>query len=99
MDRLEPRSVDAVDPLAPVLAGHDQTHLPKYAQVFRDQGLAQAEPGDQVTDRSFPAGQRVQELPPTGLGNGIEGIGRGRGSGHRKIICLYGHVSSTWSPD
>jgi hypothetical protein len=67
--------------------------------VLRDGRLRDAEPLDELVDRDRAvdafAGEQVDDLPPPGLGDGVEGVGRGRRSGHDALsIFLNGNISS-----
>ena len=55
--------------------------------MLGDLGLGQAEGADQVVHRPLAAGQDIEDLPPPGLGDGVEGVGGGGGARHGTNIC------------
>jgi hypothetical protein len=58
--------------------------------------LRDAELLDEVVHGTLAAGERVQDLPPTGLGHRVERIRRGRRSCHGAIIYRYWNIFSTY---
>ena len=64
-----------------------QAGLAQHAQVFGGAGLTQAEVLDELGDGSRPFAEQIQDVTPSGLGEG------GEGGGHRTIIAvwLYNH--------
>ena len=57
--------------------------------------LSEAERADEVVDRSLAAREGVEDLPPPRLGDGVEGVGCGRGPCHcGEYIFLYRNRST-----
>jgi hypothetical protein len=54
--------------------------------VFGDQWLGEVEQGDEVVDGEFAAGEKVEDLPPPGLGYRVERVRRRRCSCHDAIV-------------
>src|SRR3954453_3012636 len=95
VDGLQRRTVEAVQPLPPLIAHVHQPHFPEYAQVLGHLRLTEPELEHQVADRPLPAGQQIDDLPAPGLGHRVERVGRGRCSGHaRDNTYPYGYASS-----
>jgi hypothetical protein len=79
---LNPISVGPVERPPPVAADHDQTDVMKHAQVLRHGGLCQTKRKHDVADRPFAWGEVFEHVPATRLGDRVEEVGCGRGTGH-----------------
>src|SRR6266849_6361708 len=67
--------------------------------MFRHRRLLETQAVRNVTDGTFLQSQIVQNVEPTRLGSGIEGIRCGRCARHENNIFLYKNMSSgTLSP-
>jgi hypothetical protein len=84
VDGLEGLPVQAVDPLPALVADSDEADLPKHPEVLGDERLRQPEQGDQVVDGPLATREQIEDLPAPRFGDRIEGIRRGRCSGHRR---------------
>src|ERR1700722_7403656 len=62
--------------------GPYQIDVPQHAQVLGDRRLRQPEGVDDVRDGTLVGRQEAQDGPPLLLGDGVEHIGTGGGSGH-----------------
>jgi hypothetical protein len=58
--------------------------------VLRHEGLGETERLHEVVDRAFAPGEDVEDLPPARLGDGVERVCGGRGSGHSR--ASYTHM-------
>src|SRR4051812_7621095 len=95
VDRLEPPSVQPVDPLAAGVAYVDETHLAEDPQVLRHLGLTEPEPLDEVVHRPLALGEGIQDLPPPGFGHRVERVRRRRCSCHVvEVTYPYGYTST-----
>src|SRR6266542_2504558 len=94
VDGLERVAVEPVHPLPSFLAHVDHSHLAKHAQVLGHLRLGQAELAHEDVDGALPARERVHDLPPPGLGHGVERVCRRRCSCHSRRICQYRHMST-----
>src|SRR3954470_3480914 len=93
VDGFQRGAVEPVDALAAFVAHVHRAHLPQDAQVLRHLRLGEAEHVDEVADGPLAGHQDVEDLPPPGFGDGVEGVGRCRCSCHGSIICPYGYAS------
>jgi hypothetical protein len=64
----------------------DQADVLEDTQVLRDGGLFEAEGVHDITDGALTEGEKGEDVPATGLGNGVESVGRGGGTRHGKKI-------------
>ena len=62
--------------------------------MLRRRRLVQPERQRHITDRALVSPQQGEDGAPVGFGDGVEGVGRGSGSGHGLIIFRYRKVSS-----
>src|SRR5258708_8551286 len=86
--------IGLVKDLAAVAAAADQADVAQHFQMLGYGGLLQAEGCNDLPDRTLLEGQIVQDVAAAGFGDGVEGVGSGRGSCDGEYICLYGHMSS-----
>jgi hypothetical protein len=63
-----------------VVADADEAGLAEDAQVLGGAGLAQAEVLDELTDGAWAFAEQVQDVAPSGLGEG------GEGGGHSQLL-------------
>jgi hypothetical protein len=82
VNRLQRAAVQAIHPAPAVLTDLDEPDLAQDAQVLGDLRLGDPEPGDQIVDRPLATGKKVKDLPPAGLGHGVERVRRRRCSCH-----------------
>src|SRR6266540_646989 len=75
VDGLERATVEPVHALPSFLSHLDHSHLPEHPQVLGHLRLCQPELADKVVDGTFAAGQGVDDLPPSRLGDRVERIG------------------------
>src|SRR5215212_9305799 len=80
-------AIDAVKALAAFLAHGDQADLFEDAEVFGDHGLRPAEVMDEAIDRHLTVGEGFQHTAALGLGDGVEGVEGGWGTGHIWIFA------------
>src|SRR3712207_6182350 len=73
VDRLQRRTVDAVPAVSPLGADEHQTDRPQHAEVLGHLRLAEVEPADELADGDLPGADRVEEVAPARLGDGVEG--------------------------
>jgi len=67
----------------PAVAAHvDETGFAEHAKVLRDRRLLQLQTVHDVPDRALLERKKTENLSPTWLGDGVEGVGGGGGSGH-----------------
>src|SRR5919108_1661299 len=78
VDGLERAAVEAVEPLAALVAHLDGADLAEHPQVLGHLRLRQAEEAHEVVHRALAAGERVEDLAPPGLGHRVERVCRGR---------------------
>src|SRR5438105_3931197 len=84
-----------VHALFALLDHRDQADLAQHAQVLRDSWLRKPQGYDQRSHSQGPAPrQQVDNLSPTGLGDGVEDVGCSRRTRHASIIFPYGNMSS-----
>src|SRR2546423_12295918 len=79
-------AVNAVEALAAFLTHGDETYFFQHAQVLGDHGLRPAEVMDQAVDGHFAVGEYFEYASALGLGDGIEGVECGWGSGHGFVL-------------
>jgi hypothetical protein len=73
----------------------DHADLAQHAKVLRDSRLREPERYDQRSDSQGPAPRKqLDNLAPTGLGDGVEYVGCSRRTRHASIIFPYGNLSS-----
>src|SRR5688572_10067051 len=90
VDGFQPFAVDAVEALPAIASSGHEAHLLQHAQMLGDHRLGPTEPADEVVHGHLPVRQRLQHLPPFGLGDGIERVERGGCTGH--TLYLYSYV-------
>src|SRR6516165_5607343 len=79
--------LEAVDTLLAVLEHRHQADLAQHAEVLGDRRLREAQRNDQRSDGQGPAPrQQLDDLPPPGLGDGVEDVGGGWRPRHASII-------------
>lgn len=59
---------------AAIAADEDKSNVPQNAEVLRDGGLFEPQARNNVSDRTLPPGQIVQNFATTGLGDGVESV-------------------------
>src|SRR5262249_55357680 len=73
----------------------DHADLAQHAKVLRDSRLRKPQRYDQRSNSQGPAPrQQVDNLPPTGPGDGVEYVGCSRRTRHPSPIFPYGNMSS-----
>src|SRR5262249_35293691 len=84
--RFQLLSCEAVHALFALLDHHDHADFAQHAQVLRDSRLRKPQRFDQRSNSQGPAPrQYLDDLSPTGLGDGVEYIGCSRRSRHTSI--------------
>lgn len=78
MDGLQRRAVDPVPAMTAVDADEDETDRPQHPEVLGHLRLAEAAAIDELADRCLPGAKGIEEMTPTGLGDGVERIRRRR---------------------
>jgi hypothetical protein len=74
--RFEFLRVEAVEAALAGLLDGDDAHFSQDAQVLGDGGLGETELNDDFGDVALgPLGEEVDDLPPTGFGDGVEDVG------------------------
>lgn len=63
---------DPIDTTLGVGRALDQPRLSQHPQVFGDRGLARPHGGHEVTHRTFPGQQEIQDPPPAGFAQHVE---------------------------
>src|SRR5438445_7586976 len=91
--RLDAARVEAVEPLLPGLADPHESHFAKHAQVLRRARLRDPQGPCKLVDRTLAPLEKDENPPPLRLGNCVERIRGGGGSGHEANICPYRHMS------
>src|SRR5947209_8223007 len=88
-------SFQVVHPLFALLGHRDHADLAQHAKVLRDSRLRKPQHYDQRSNSQGPAPRKqLDNLSPTGLGDGVEYIGCSRRTRHASIIFPYGNMSS-----
>src|SRR5688572_9186123 len=95
MNRAKCLCVDAIQS-SPSLAPHtDQVYVAQDLQMLRDRRLLELERFGDLGHGSLVIRDELEDVPPAGLSDGVEGIGSRRGAGHDDTyIFRYGNVSS-----
>src|SRR4029077_6787455 len=84
-----------VHALFALLLHRDHADLAQHAKVLRDSRLRKPQRYDQRSNSQGPAPRKqLDNLSPTGLGDGVEYGGGRRGTRHASIIFPYGNISS-----
>src|SRR5438270_12241760 len=81
--------VGAVELLAAMTAHANEPDVAQHAKVLGDGRLLEAEGCDDVSDGPLGAGEVGEDLAAAGLGDSVEGIGGGAGSGHGRRLHAY----------
>ena len=83
-DFFEALGLELVDALASFLSFADEPCAPEDLEVLRDCGSADAESRSELGYRSAALSKAVEDRSPSGIGDRIEDVGMGLGSGHRQ---------------
>ena len=87
--------VCSIERAAAVAPHRDKVNAEEHLQMLRDGRLLERERVGNFADRSFLSSDEFQDVPATGLGNGIEGVGTRRRTRHDYLYTFpYGNMSS-----
>jgi hypothetical protein len=81
--------VGPVHAMTAVAADVDEADLAQDAEMLGDRGLIEADGGNDLTHLVLAHGKKREDLPPAGLGDGVEGVGSGGCSCHGETIHSY----------
>src|SRR5688500_14329477 len=95
VDRLEPSGVEPVEALLPRLAHGHELDLAQYPKLLGDAGLGDAERPRQLGHRALPPLEQGEDAPTLRLGDRVERVRGGGGSGHEEKICPYRNIART----
>jgi len=87
MNRFQLRRFQVVHALFALLDHRDHADFAQHAEVLRHSRLRKPQRFDQRPNRQGPAPRKqLDNLSPTGLGDGVEYVGGGRRTRHASII-------------
>src|SRR5262245_10914789 len=93
--RFECLAVRSIQDPPAVAPQGDEVDISEHVQMLRDRRLPQLECLGDFADRPFIGRDELEDLSPTGFGNGVEWIRCGQGAGHVPIYTFpYGNMSS-----
>src|SRR6266849_1775798 len=100
MQRADGFGVEAIHHLTALATDGDQADVAENAEVLGNGGLFEVHAGDDFGDGAFLQGEEAENVAAAGLGDGVEGVGRGGGERHGWRIHTYMGIcqekSSVW---
>src|SRR5260221_1353385 len=93
-ERANRHCIYTVEHLSSLPPRFNQTDLAQHLQMLGDGGLLHFHGVDDLADRAFLHGDKVQNVATAGFGDGVESVGSGGCACHAANICPYRNMSS-----